>query len=133
MIFPKQSIVFIDNKEMSFTDISSFKIIDNYQIKHGQVNGKLDTKTKTGSLVGRSAAGAIIGGGVGAMIGASSAAKTTQVNYSQGNDKVVHDYVLLVGTKSFDEPVIEIRIGDRWKLATEIEMVFNLILERNNQ
>ena len=37
IIFTEPSIVYLGGQEISFTDISSFKIIDNYQIKHGEV------------------------------------------------------------------------------------------------
>lgn len=131
MIFAKASIVYLCDTEFPFKDIVSFKLIDNYQIKHGEVTGSHDTKTNTGSLVGRSIGGALIGGGVGAVIGASSASKNTTVNYSQENDTVIHNYTLVVCTTSFEKPTINIEIGKDWEKATEVEAVFNLIV--NNQ
>ena len=133
MVFAKSSMLYACDREISFSDIDSYKMIDNYQIKHGKVTGSLDTKTNTKSLVGRSVGGALIGGGVGAVIGASSASKNTDINYAQDNDKVIHDYTLIICTKSFESPTIEIAIGDNWKKATEIEAIFNLIVENPTQ
>ena len=132
-VFAQPSIVVIGDKELPFSDIASYKIIDNYEIKHGEVNGSLDTKTNTGSLVGRTVGGAIVGGGVGAVIGASSASKNSAINYTQGNDELVHNYTLIVATKSFANPTIEFNIGNKWKEAAEIDAVFNLIIEQNQK
>lgn len=131
IVFAEQSIVYLDGQEMAFEDISSFKIIDNYEIKHGEVYGELDTDTDDDSLIGRSIGGAVLGGAVGAIIGASTASKNTTAYYSQENDQLIHNYILIAGTKSFSKPTIQIRIGDNWKLASEIEVIFNLILEKN--
>lgn len=131
IIFTEPSIVYLGGQEISFTDISSFKIIDNYQIKHGEVIGELETKTDAGGLIGRSIGGAALGGGIGAVIGASSTPKNTSAYYLQENDKLIHDYIFIVGTKCFNRPTIQIRIGDNWKIASEIEVIFNLILENN--
>lgn len=131
IVFAEQSVVYLDSQEIAFEDISSFKIIDNYEIKHGEKYGEFDTDTDTGSLIGRSIGGAVIGGGVGAIIGASTASKNTTASYYQENDQLIHNYILIVGTKNFSKPTIQIKIGDNWKLASEIEVVFNLILEKN--
>ena len=133
IIFAEASIVYLDGQEMAFAEISSFKIVDNYQIKHGKVIGKLDTKTNTGSLIGRSIGGVVLGGGVGAVIGASSASKTTTAHYLQENDQMIHNYTLVVGTICFEKPTIHIRIGDNWEIESEIEVIFNLILEKNKK
>jgi hypothetical protein len=133
MVFAKSAVLYMCDAEYSFNDIVSYKMLDNYQIKHGKVSGSLDTTTSTKSLVGRSVGGALIGGGVGAVIGASSASKNTDINYTQDNDKVIHDYTLIVYTKSFESPTVEIAIGNNWKKATEVDAIFNLITVNNQQ
>lgn len=130
----QQQIICINSTEgILFKDILSSKIIDNYQIEHGQIKGDATTTTSTSSLVGRSAAGALIGGGVGAAIGASSASKNTTVNYTQSNDKLIHDYVLIITLNRFNNSIIKVHIGNDWEKATEIEHIFNLINIHNQQ
>ena len=130
----QQQIICINSTEgILFKDILSSKIIDNYQIEHGQISGDATTTTSTSSLVGRSAAGALVGGGVGAAIGASSASKNTTVNYSQSNDKLIHDYVLIITLSRYDSSIIKVQIGDDWEKASEIEHIFTLINRQNYQ
>lgn len=130
----QQQIIFINSTEgILFKDILSSKIIDNYQIEHGQISGDATTTTSTSSLVGHSAAGALVGGGVGAAIGASSASKNTTVNYSQSNDKLIHDYVLIITLNRYDSSIIKVQIGDDWEKASEIEHIFTLINRQNYQ
>ena len=130
MIFSKSSVIYIGGARLSFADIASFNIVDNYQIKHGKVNGSLDTTTDTGSLVKRGAVGALVGGGVGAVIGASSASKSTSLNYSQDDDKIIHDYNLIIKTRDIKNPIVEFHIGDKWKEASEIEAVLDIIVSK---
>ena len=132
-VFAKFQILCISDTEIAFNEILSAKVIDNYQIEHGQIKGDATTTTSTSSLVGRSAAGALIGGGVGAAIGASSASKNTTVNYTQSNDKLIHDYVLIITLNRFNSSIIKVRIGNNWERATEIEHIFNLINMHNQQ
>lgn len=130
----QQQIICINSTEgILFKDILSSKIIDNYQIKHGKITGDATTSTSTSSLVGRSAAGALVGGGVGAAIGASSASKNTSVNYTQSNDKLIHDYVLVITLNRFDSSIIKVQIGNDWETASEIEHIFALINGQNIQ
>ena len=133
VICAQQQVVCVNSTEgVLFKDILSSKIIDNYQIKHGKISGDAKTTTSTASLIGRSAAGALVGGGVGAAIGASSASKNTTVNYTQSNDQLVHDYVLIITLNRFDSPIIKINIGNDWEKASEIEHIFALINRQNN-
>ncbi|MBQ2374589.1 MAG: hypothetical protein II299_05730 [Alistipes sp.] len=130
----QQQIICINSTEgILFKDILSSKIIDNYQIKHGRITGDATTSTSTSSLVGRSAAGALVGGGIGAVIGASSASKNTSVNYTQSNDKLIHDYILVITLNRFDSSIIKVQIGNDWETASEIEHIFALINGQNIQ
>ena len=130
LIFSQSSVIYIGELRLLFSDIASFNIVDNYQIKHGKVNGTLDTTTNTGSLVKRGAVGALVGGGVGAVIGASSASKSTSLNYSQDDDKIIHDYNLIIKTRDIKNPIVEFHIGDKWKEASEIEAVLDIIVSK---
>lgn len=127
LLFAEKKIVCINKEELLFDDILSSKLIDNYQIEHGQITGKSETTTDTASLIGRSVAGTLVAGEAGAIIGASSASKETTTNYTQGNDKLIHDYTLLITLKKFDSPVVKLHIGNNWEVATELEHMFVLI------
>lgn len=128
VVCAQEQVVCINSIEgVSFKDILSSKIIDNYQIQHGEITGDATTTTSTSSLVGRSAAGAIVGGEVGAAIGASSATKNTKTSYTQANDTIIHNYVLIITLNRFDSSIVKVEIGNDWEAASEIEHIFDLI------
>lgn len=131
-LFAAKKIVCINTEELLFDSILSIKLIDDYQIRHGKVTSNAETKTDSASLIGRSAAGAVVAGGAGALIGASSASKETTTHFKQENDKVIHDYTLLITLKTFESSLIKIRIGNNWEIATELEQLFLLIIKDNN-
>lgn len=78
---------------------------------------KAVSSTNTGSLAGRSIAGALIGGEAGAIIGGATAKKETI--FRQDNDKVIHDYTLVVNVCDLNNPMLLIKIGrdkkKQWK------------------
>ena len=131
IVFAPSSIITIGENILAFSDITSFQIVDNYQIEHGETIGALDTKTKTGSLIGRSVVGAAIGGGAGAIIGASSAAKSTSFISTQENDKLIHDYTLIIRTKDIKNPTIKFRMGEKWEKAADVEAILDIIVGQN--
>lgn len=128
-VFVEHQVVCINDNEILFGDILSFKIIDNYQIEHGNITGDIKTKTSTTSLVGRSVAGGVIGGVGGAIVGGTTASKDSKVNYTQSNDKLIHDYILVVTLNKFDSSIVKAKIGNNWEIAAEVEQMFNLIMQ----
>ena len=130
MVFAKARIVFLDWEEFSFDDIVSYRVIDNYQIQHGEVFGDAQSEADIADVVGCGAAGAMIGGETGAFIGASLAPRTLHFEYNQENDMILHDYVLVIVTNSFDEPTIKIEIGDDWQSAVETDALFARIMNQ---
>lgn len=132
-IFSKNQVVAIYRNVYPFEDIISCKIVDDCEIVHGEVKASYITQTSTGSLIKRTIGGALIGGGVGAVIGASSASKTTTTDLSQANDTHKHNYILFVGIRDFEQPIVEIPIGNNIRIAIEIEALFNLIIDKNQR
>ena len=128
IVFVKSSIVIIKCKEFSFDDIISCSLIDDSRIERGDVYTTIDTKTNTGSLIGRGVVGGLIAGSAGAIIGASSASKTSSGAAVSIGDKKIFSYSLIIGVRSFEQPTIEIYLCHKRNLAFEIETVFNIIL-----
>lgn len=107
---------------------SKNSITDDYRIKHGEVNYTSETNTSTGSLLGRSAAGAVLGGGVGAVIGASSASKNTTTIGRQNDDTIIHKYFISINLRSLETPLIRMNLGDSTKKAEEVNAIFAYII-----
>ena len=91
-------------------------IDDESTIQKGQITAV--TSTDTGSMAGRSIAGAIIGG--------ATAKKQTVLK--QENDKIIHDYALVVNIRDINNPMLLIKIGRNKNKAMEINALMQVIM-----
>ncbi len=133
IVFVKSSIVIIECKEFSFDDIISCSLIDDSRIERGNVSTTINTKTNTSSLIGRGVMGGLIAGPAGAVIGASSASKTSSGTSVSAGDKKILSYSLIIGVRRIEQPTIKIRLGHKRGLAYEILTVFNIILSEKSR
>ena len=133
IVFAESSIVVIESKEYSFNDIISCTLIDNNKVVKGEMNATIETSTDTDSLIGRGVVGGLVAGPVGAIIGSSTASKTSSVNCICEDDKMVHSYNLIIGVRSFENPIIKIWVGNQQYIALEIEAIFRIIISENNK
>lgn len=124
IVFDKSRKLWLCGHEVSIDDINSFAIDDESVVLKGQI--KAVTSTNTGSLAGRSIAGALIGGEAGAIIGGSTAKKETI--FEQENDKVIHDYALVVNLRDLNNPMLLIKIGANKNKAMEINALMQVIM-----
>ena len=124
IVFDKAKKLWLCGHEVSIDDINSFAIDDESVVLKGQI--KAVTSTNTGSLAGRSIAGALIGGEAGAIIGGSTAKKETI--FEQKNDKVIHDYALFVNLRDLNNPMLLIKIGANKNKAMEINALMQAIM-----
>lgn len=133
LVFGEYKLLYVDGKEVLFKNIISYSITDDYRIKHGEVEYTSKTNTSTGSLIGRSAAGVVLGGGVGAVIGASSASKNTTTVGTQKDDTIIHKYFLSLNVKSLENPLIRINLGDSTRKAEEVNAILAYIIDLNKE
>lgn len=131
-LFVAHKVLCISDVEFPFADIASYKLIDNYFIKNGEICGDIKTRTNEGSLIGRALEGAFWGGDTGAIIGGVTASKKTSVDIHRDDDRLIHDYTLLVNLKGINREGIEMHLGNDWRLAAELEHLFSQIIESNN-
>ena len=124
IVFDKSRKLWLCGHEVSIDDINSFAIDDESVVLKGQI--KAVTSTNTGSLAGRSIAGALISGEAGAIIGGSTAKKETI--FEQENDKVIHDYALVVNLRDLNNPMLLIKIGANKNKAMEINALMQVIM-----
>ncbi len=131
-LFVAHKILCISDVEFPFADIASYKLIDNYFIKNGEICGDIKTRTNEGSLIGRALEGAFWGGDTGAIIGGVTASKKTSVDIHRDDDRLIHDYTLLVNLKGINREGIEMHLGNDWRLAAELEHLFDQIIKESN-
>lgn len=124
IVFDKAKKLWLCGHEVSIDDINSFAIDDESVVLKGQI--KAVTSTNTGSLAGRSIAGALLGGEAGAIIGGATAKKQTVLK--QENDKIIHDYALVVNIRDINNPMLLIKIGRNKNKAMEINALMQVIM-----
>lgn len=124
IVFDKAKKLWLCGHEISIDDINSFAIDDESVIQKGQVTAV--TSTDTSSLASRSVAGALIGGEAGAIIGGATAKKQTVLK--QENDKIIHDYALVVNICDINNPMLLIKIGRNKNKAMEINALMQVIM-----
>lgn len=124
IVFDKVKKLWLCGHEIAIGDINSFMVDDESTILKGDI--KAVTSTNTGSLAGRSIAGALIGGEAGAIIGGATAKKETI--FRQENDKVIHDYALVVNVCDLNNPMLLIKIGRDKKKAMEINALMQVVM-----
>lgn len=127
IVFGKVNRIWLLGKDLPMSDILSCTFNDNQRIKKGGVS--YETKTSTGNMAKRAIVGGVLTGGVGAVVGGATARKETTVK--QENDKVIHDYTVIININSLSEPIIKIPLGTDDAKVNEIVGLMNVIISRH--
>ena len=127
--FEASKRIWICGKDFSMNDILGCSLEDNHKVIKGEVTST--TQTKNGNMVKRAVVGNILLGGAGAVIGGSTAGKTTIT--TQGDDTVQHDYTVIINVDSLSNPILRIHVGRDEVLANEIVGLMNVIVNRNKK
>lgn len=125
-VYEKSKKVFILGKEYAFKDVISCTFSDSPRIVKGKITAV--TKSKNGSVIGRSIVGDVVAGPAGAIIGGVTAKKNTE--YIQEDDKTIHDYTVIINMNSISDPIIRIHTGEKGRLTNEIVGLMNVIISR---
>lgn len=124
--FGKVNRIWLLGKDLPMGDIISCTFNDNQRIEKGKVS--YETKTSTGNMAKRAVVGGVLLGGTGAVIGGATAKKNTVV--SQENDKLIHDYTVIININSLSDPIIRIPLGKDGAKVNEIVGLMNVIINR---
>ena len=127
--FEASKRIWICGKDFSMSDILGCSLEDNHKVIKGEITST--TQTKNGNMVKRAVVGNILLGGAGAVIGGSTAGKTTIT--TQGDDTVQHDYTIVINVDSLSNPILRIHVGRDGVLANEIVGLMNVIVNRNKK
>ena len=136
LVFGQSKYVVIENKEIPFSDILDCTLNDDVKetetVKTYRGNSSATTKTNTGSMIGRSVAGGLLFGGVGAIVGGSTAKKDTIIEHgtdtSIHNREIKHNYTVAITVKDISSPVIYINVGSDTALKDEIVSLMKVII-----
>lgn len=109
-------------------DILDCKLSDSQRIIRGSAIH--DTKSNNRNMAKRAIVGGMIAGGAGAIIGGATSKNQTVTNY--GEDKIYHNYTVIINVNNLSNPILEIPLGDDDKKTNEIMGFFNVIINRNS-
>lgn len=132
LVFVSSKILYIANEPMPFEKIIGFELKDNQTTVTKTTSLKYKTSTNTGSMLGRAVVGGILTGGVGAVVGAATAKKTTEVvEEGKTTTTVKHNYRITLTVDDIANPVRVIDCKYHQDKAEQIANVLNVILHRN--
>ena len=115
--------------------VYDYNALLNFQVKDNSSTiftpGKATTKTNTGSMLGRAVVGGVLTGGVGAVIGATSASKETVT--TNGKSKTVHDYSIVLTMNDLKCPTLTINLHKDSEATEKIASVLSIIINKNKE
>ncbi|MDO9154631.1 MAG: hypothetical protein Q7U47_13170 [Paludibacter sp.] len=120
-IFEKNKTIVIYGTPYNFKEIIGYKLSDNNDI----IAMSSVQKSSTGSVIGRTIVGGVLGGGIGAVIGGTTATKNTITT-----SNAQHSYTFSIILNSLSTPNLEINLKDI-KIVNEINALLSVIIERN--
>ena len=123
LVFEQAKKIIFGMTEYGFDDILSCSMYDENQ-KDAPIAQV--TRTKTGSMLGRAAIGGLTLGVAGAVVGAITATKETQS--SAANADYVPSYVVKIGVKSIENPIITLHLYRDKELAETLYAVMQTII-----
>ena len=81
-------------------------------------------------MLGRSVAGAVVGGGVGAIIGGSTASKSTSSYTSGETITQEHNYTLYINLNCIISPTLKIKLKDCADQTNELVAILDVIIKK---
>ena len=119
--------IMLNKTVYNFNDIITFNITDNSKVIYSPTTST--TNTDTGSMLGRAVIGGVLTGGVGAIIGATSAKKTTTT--SGGESYTEHSFIISLTMDSISNPIVNLYLGNDANKTNEICALLTVIINRN--
>ena len=122
LVFQKPKMIVFGNKEYHFENILSCSMYDENQ---NNTHISQVTKTKTGSMLGRAAVGALTFGVAGAVVGAVTAKKESASTITPTHSG---SYIVKIGIKSVKEPTVTLDFGNDKSKAEEVYALMQAII-----
>lgn len=128
-VYEENHVIVMNKKVYKFADIINYTISDNATTIYSSTLSQ--TKTDANSMLGRAIIGGVLTGGVGAIIGGTTAKKETITK--GGTSRIKHNYEIIVTMNSLSDPTIRLKIGDNSFDTNQIASLLSIILTRNTQ
>lgn len=127
LAFSKVSRIWLVGNDLPMKSILSCSLSDNSKTIKGKTT--IQSKTNTGNMAKRAVVGGVLLGGAGALAGGVTAKKDGII--VSEDDKVLHNYTVLVNIDDFSTPIVRLQCGENGTLANDIIGLLNVIINRN--
>lgn len=131
LVFESAETIVVNGKEHKFSDILGFSLVDD-ATSETIMTSTGETKTSTGSMIGRAVVGGVLTGGLGAVAGAATAKKNIATN-STSQTTTTHKYKIYINLNSLENSTVTLLIGNNSDKAHKIANILNVIIGRNNK
>ena len=112
---------------LPYSQITGYDIIDNSFMTGGAESAV--TTTNTGSMLGRAAVGAVVGGTAGAIIGGTTASKKTVFERNEATKNV--RLSIAIKTNSISNPIIEIEFEEHKDTLQQLVVILDIIIRNH--
>lgn len=134
MVKESTSQILLNGRVYKFDDIIDFSTTDNQSLVQYHSKSKTTTKTNIGSMLGRAVVGGVLTGGVGAVVGAATAKRTSEAAPNTSQSVTHHNYVINVNVNSLNHPVETLHISGYSETAfNKIVGILNVIVHRQSK
>lgn len=127
LAFSKVSRIWLVGNDLPMNSILSCSLSDSSKTIKGKTT--IQSKTNTGNMAKRAVVGGVLLGGAGALAGGVTAKKDGTI--VSENDRVLHDYTVLVNIDDLSTPIVRLQCGENGALANDIIGLLNVIINRN--
>ena len=133
--FAQSKILYIQGEFVSFASIIGCQLLDNQTtITTTRGNTQSVAKNNTASTLGRAVVGGVIAGGVGAIIGGTTAKKEiTSTHKKTSTTTQKHDYTIVIEVMNISNPIIKLDCQSNEEISYEIIGLINAIIALNER
>lgn len=130
-VFEGSQTIIINQREYKFIDILGYSLVDD-ATSESVMTSTGESKTSTGSMIGRAVVGGVLTGGLGAVAGAATAKRNTS-DVGTSTTTTTHKYTVYLNVDSLENPTEKLFVGNNSDKAYKIANILNVIIERNKK
>lgn len=131
LVYEGSQTIVLNQREYKFIDILGYSLVDD-ATSETVMTSTGESKTSTGSMIGRAVVGGVLTGGLGAVAGAATAKRKTS-DLGTSSTTTTHKYTVFVTVDSLANPTEKLYIENSSDKAHKIASVLNVIIERNKK
>ena len=127
----EEKTVQINGHFYNFREILNYRLSDHQKQTPRGGTITSESKTDTGSMLGRAVVGGMLGGTAGAIIGGATAKKKTTTSISTPLFEEPHDYRIVITVDNIARSTETLKIGNNEEMANKVAATLDIIISRS--